>query len=172
VSERLVAIGEIMRPHGLAGTLRIKALTDRPERFERLTDCIVWDPDADVRARRVVEGVSRQRETILLKLAGVNGVAEASALIGRLVAVPEGDALPLPKGQFYPWQLAGCRVETEDGTSVGIVTGIEHGPAQDLWVVAAGGRERLIPAVPEIVVAVDLGARRVVIRPPEGLLEL
>jgi 16S rRNA processing protein RimM len=172
VSERLVAIGEIMRPHGLAGTLRVKALTDRPERFEGLADCVVWDPQADIRARRVIERVSRQRETILLKLAEVDGVAAASALIGRLVAVPEGDALPLPKGQFYPWQLAGCRVETEDGKPVGRVTGIEYGPAQDLWIVAAGGRERLVPAVPEIVVAVDLGARRVVIRPPEGLLEL
>ena len=55
---------------------------------------------------------------------------------------------------------------------VGEVTGIEQGPAQDLWVVSDGARERLIPAVPEIVITVDLRARRVVIRPPEGLLDL
>jgi 16S rRNA processing protein RimM len=52
------------------------------------------------------------------------------------------------------------------------VTGIEHAPAQDLWVVADGSVVRLIPAVPEIVTEVDLAGRRVVIRPPEGLLEL
>jgi 16S rRNA processing protein RimM len=168
----LVAIGEIVRPHGLAGTVRVKALTDRPERFEGLAECIVWDPDADTRISRHVERVDRQRDTILMKLAGVDGVPAASALVGRLVAVPERNAVPLAEGQFYPWQLAGCRVETEDGDPVGKVTGIERGPVQDLWIVETGGRERLVPAVPEIILTVDLAGRRVVIRPPEGLLEL
>jgi 16S rRNA processing protein RimM len=63
-------------------------------------------------------------------------------------------------------------VETEDGRVVGEMTGIETSPAHDLWVVRGDGREHLIPAVPEIVVEVDLEAKRVVIRPPEGLLEL
>jgi 16S rRNA processing protein RimM len=52
------------------------------------------------------------------------------------------------------------------------MTRIERGQYQDLWVVSAGGREHLVPAVPEIVLDVDLAARRVVIRPPDGLLEL
>jgi 16S rRNA processing protein RimM len=87
--------------------------------------------------------------------------------------VPKAEVLPPPEGRFYPWQLEGCRVVTEEGREVGQVTGIEHGPAQDLWVIkAAGGSEHLIPAVPEIVVDVDLKERRVVIRPPEGLLDL
>jgi ribosomal 30S subunit maturation factor RimM len=49
---------------------------------------------------------------------------------------------------------------------------IEPGPAHDLWVVDAEGREHLVPAVPEIVLDVDVKAHRVVIRPPEGLLDL
>jgi 16S rRNA processing protein RimM len=63
-------------------------------------------------------------------------------------------------------------VTTEDGREVGRVTGIERSPAHDLWVVAAGDREHLVPAVPEIVLEVDLAGRRVVIKPPEGLLEI
>ena len=55
---------------------------------------------------------------------------------------------------------------------MGWVTGIEQSGLQDLWVVAGDGREHLIPAVPDIVVDVDVAAGRVVIRPPEGLLEL
>ena len=39
-------------------------------------------------------------------------------------------------------------------------------------VVAEGGREHLVPAVPEIVVEVNIAERRIVIDPPEGLLEL
>ena len=61
---------------------------------------------------------------------------------------------------------------TEDGTEVGTVTGLEQSPSQGCWVVSAGAREHLVPAVPEIVLDVDLAARRVVIRPPDGLLDL
>jgi 16S rRNA processing protein RimM len=86
--------------------------------------------------------------------------------------VPEAQAAPLEPGQFYPWQLEGCRVETEGGIWLGDVVGIERGPGQDRWVISDGGREHLVPAVPEIVLSIDLGARRVVVRPPEGLLEL
>src|SRR5207237_4623421 len=80
--------------------------------------------------------------------------------------------LPPPEGHFYPWQLEGCRVLTEDGRDVGRVLRVEPAPAQDLWVVGDEAREHLVPAVPEIVLDVDIKARRVVIRPPDGLLDL
>jgi 16S rRNA processing protein RimM len=109
---------------------------------------------------------------VLLALAGCDSVEAATGLVGRLVALPRAQALPAPPGHAYPWQLVGCRVVTEDGGLVGELSGIEPSPAQDLWVVRGTGREHLIPAVPEIVQEVDLDARRVVIRPPEGLLDL
>src|SRR5262249_15448780 len=83
-----------------------------------------------------------------------------AALVGRLVALPEAEALPLLPGQFYPWQLEGCRVSTEDGREVGRVIRIEQSAAQDLWVVSDGARECLIPAVAEIVLEGDVAAGR------------
>jgi 16S rRNA processing protein RimM len=99
-------------------------------------------------------------------------VAAAETLRGRWLAVPEAEALPPGPGRFYPWQLEGCRVFTETGQEVGRVTGVESSPAHDLWVVHDGRGEHLIPAVPAIVLEVDLAGRRIVLRPPEGLLEL
>lgn len=148
------------------------SLTDQPERFERVRECVVWDAGRDRREPRCITGVRRQGDALLVTFAGCETAEAASALVGRLIAVPEAEALPLPPGHFYPWQLVGCRVLTDDGREVGRVTRIERTGAQDLWVVGADGREHLIPAVPEIVIDVDLAARRVVIRPPEGLLEL
>ena len=63
-------------------------------------------------------------------------------------------------------------VVTEDGREVGRMAGVEQGPGQDRWIVRDGAREHLIPAVAEIVVDVDVATRRIVIRPPDGLLEL
>lgn len=171
-TERLVAIGEIVRPHGLRGELRVTPLTDDPARFERVTACVLWDPTRDGRRPARVLGARRQDGAVLLVLEGCASVDAAAGLVGQLVAVPESEALPPGPGRFYPWQLAGCRVMTEDGRPVGTVTRVEPGPAHDLWVVADGAHEHLIPAVAEIVVDLDLGQRRVVIRPPDGLLDL
>lgn len=171
-SERLVVIGEIARAHGLAGEVRVIPLTDHPERFERVSQCVVWDRARDRREPYRILAIRRQGDAVLVSLAGCESVEAARALAGRYVAVPEAEALPLPPGRFYPWQLAGCRVLTEDGEEIGSVTGIEPSPYQDLWVVRGRTREHLIPAVPEIVLEVDLAGRRVVVRPPAGLLEL
>jgi 16S rRNA processing protein RimM len=168
----LVVIGEVTRPHGLRGEVRVTPHTDRPERFEGLAECVLWDEAGDVRAVRRITGARRQGDAVLLSLAGCESVEAAAALVGKLVALPRAQALPPPPGQVYPWQLVGCRVLTDDGRAVGELTGIEPSPAHDLWVVRGDGREHLIPAVAEIVVEVDVDGRRVVIRPPEGLLEL
>jgi 16S rRNA processing protein RimM len=168
----LVAIGEVTRAYGLNGEVRVTPLTDDPERFHRLVECVLWDASRDERETRRIATARRHGEAVVLRLEGCETAAAAAALTGRLIALPREDALPLPEGRFYEWQLAGCDVVTEDGRSVGRVTGIERAPAQDLWVVRDGAAERLIPAVAEIVIEVDLAARRVVIRPPDGLLEL
>ena len=146
--------------------------TDRPERFEGLDECVLWDPATDARRVHRITGTRRHAEAVLLSLADCETVEAAAALVGRLVALPRGQALPPPPGHVYPWQLVGCRVETDEGRVIGEVSGVEASPAHDLWIVRGADHEHLIPAVPDIVVDVDVGARRVVIRPPEGLLEL
>lgn len=167
-----MAIGEIARAHGLRGEVRVTPLTDHPERFERVTECVLWDATRDERETRRITTARRHGNALLLTFAGCGSVEEAQTLVGRLIAIPRAEALPPPPGSFYPWQLEGARVTTEDGRLVGHVTGIEQSGPQDLWVVAGEGREHLIPAVPDIVIDVDIAAGRVVIRPPEGLLEL
>src|SRR5260370_39479185 len=142
---RLVAIGTVVRAHGLRGDVKVRALTDGPARFGSLLGCVLWDPDRDVRLERRVERVRRQGEHIILKLSEVDGVDAARGLIGRLVAVAESDALPLADGQFYPWQLEGCRVETADRTRGGEVAGIARSPAPEPWRRAHGVRGPLLP---------------------------
>jgi 16S rRNA processing protein RimM len=150
----------------------VTPLTDDPRRFETLTACVLWDAERDAREPRRIRHARRQGDIVILALAGCETPEAATALAGRLVAIPEADVLAPGPGRFYPWQLAGAQVVTEDGQTVGVLTRIDPGPAHDLWVVEHEGREHLVPAVPEIVREVDVAGGRVVIRPPEGLLEL
>jgi 16S rRNA processing protein RimM len=169
----LVAVGEVLRPYGLSGEVRVRSLTDRTEeRFRNLSECILWDPDLDRREVCRVASCRVEGDTVLVRLQGIESPESARRLSGRLLAVDRAQALPPPEGSFYPWQLEGARVETRDGRAVGAFARVEPGGAQDLWVIVNDGRELLVPAVPEIVVDVNVAERRIVIDPPEGLLEL
>jgi 16S rRNA processing protein RimM len=169
----LVAVGEVLKPYGLGGEVRVRVLTDRPEeRFGDLRQCVLWDPHIDRREDCRIARCRLDGETVLVKMLGVDSPEDARRLTGQLLAVNQTDALPPPEGCFYPWQMKGARVETRDGKVAGTFVGIEPGGAQDLWIVSDGSRERLIPAVAEIVVEVNVEERRIVIDPPEGLLEL
>ncbi|HET7874303.1 MAG TPA: ribosome maturation factor RimM [Methylomirabilota bacterium] len=169
----LVAVGEILRPYGLTGEVRVKPLTDRPrERFGRLRECVLWEPAGDRRQACRLASCRVEGETVLVRVEGIESPEAARSLRGWLLAVDRAQALEPTEGRFYPWQLEGAEVRTRDGRVVGRWVGVELGAGQDLWVVDDGGTERLIPAVPEIVVEVNVAEKRVVIDPPEGLLEL
>lgn len=169
----LVAVGEVLRPYGLGGEVKVRPMTDQPrERFKRLAACFLWEPESGRREPCRIASCRFEGETVLVKLEGVDSPEAARGLGGRMLAVDREQALPAPPGQFYPWQMEGAVVQTRDGRAVGRFVGVENGGAQELWVVGDGEREHLIPAVPEIVVEVSVAEHRIVIDPPEGLLEL
>ena len=168
----LVAVGEVLRPYGLRGEVKVRPLTDRPrERFAGLERCVLWEPDEDRREDCRLASCRFDGTTAFVRIDGVDSPEAAQRFQGRLLAVPRDEALPLEDGQFYPWQMEGALVETRDGRPVGRFVRVESG-AQELWVVEDGERQRLIPAVAPIVVEVSVADRRIVIDPPEGLLEL
>jgi 16S rRNA processing protein RimM len=170
----LVAVGEVLKPHGLTGEVKVRSLSDRTEdRFRRLRECILWEPRTDRReACRIASCRVEGEQTVLVRIEGIDSPEAARRLSGQMLAVDRADVLPPRDGSFYSWQLEGARVETRDGREAGTFVRVEPGGAQDLWVIAHEGRERLIPAVAEIVIDVSVADRRIVIDPPEGLLDL
>jgi 16S rRNA processing protein RimM len=169
----LVAVGEILRPYGVRGAVKVRPLTDRPdERFPGLDECFLLDRGTGHRERCRIVAHRIERDDIVLQVEGVTSPEAARALQGRLLAVERADVLPAAEGHFYPWQLEGAQVQTVDGRPVGRFVGVEGSPAQPLWIVAGVERQHLIPAVPEIVVEVSLAEQRIVIDPPAGLLDL
>lgn len=166
----LIAVGEVLGPHGVRGDVRVRPLTDRPrERFDALESCFLWEPTLD--RKKACRIVSRRFEasSVLLRLDGVDSPEAARALAGRLLAVERDDALPPRPGEFYPWQLEGAAVETPDGRPLGRFLRVMDSPAQPLWVIEREGREWLLPAVAEFVVEVNVAERRILATPPEGL---
>ncbi|WP_086823537.1 ribosome maturation factor RimM [Allokutzneria sp. NRRL B-24872] len=166
-----LVVGRVVKPHGVRGELVIDVRTDSPE--DRFAPGVALGVRGSTRTLTVA--AARPHTGRLLVFFDGLGTREAAEdLRGSLLTV-EVDRLPPIEDpdEFYDHQLEGLAVELLDGTAVGTVREIAHGPGGELLVVKAqDGREVLIPFVEQIVPTVDIAGGRVVIDPPDGLLSI
>ncbi len=112
-----------------------------------------------------------QKDRIVFKFSGHDSVEEAELLRGVEICIAESEAISLDAGEYYDWQLVGCRVQTAAGLAIGRVRELMRTGGTELLVVEDGEREYLIPFAESICVEVDIENEKIVIDPPEGLLE-
>jgi 16S rRNA processing protein RimM len=168
--EDLVAVARIVKPRGLKGELVAELLTDFPERFDGLADVTAVMPEGSRRELKI-EKFWFQAGRIVLKFEGIDDVEAAETLRTTEICVAETEAVELEEGEFFDWQLEGCKVETIGGESLGIVKELMRTGGTEILVVAGEDREYLVPFAESICVEVDVDAKLIKVDPPEGLLE-
>ena len=167
-----ILVGVVARPHGNRGEVIVNSETDFPEeRFQVGAKLRTRRKDGTEQLLEVTSMRVHQGRPIL-GLVGYASMNDAERLAGVELRVDEADAGgQLPAGEYYQRDLIGCAVVTEGGESIGRVTAVEGERSQSRLVVTGGRREVLIPLVDEIC-TVDLAARRITVRPPQGLLDV
>jgi 16S rRNA processing protein RimM len=165
------------RAHGVRGEVSVDVRTDVPdERFAPGAVLRASGTGAAARHERslTVQRVRWHHGRLLVQFDGVADRNEAETLRGlRLQVEVEDEDAPDDPDEYFDHQLLGLRVVSIDGSEVGEISSVRHGPGQDmLAVTTAGGAEVLIPFVVQIVPEVDVAAGRVVVDPPPGLLDL
>ena len=169
--DEMAAVGRIARPHGIRGQVIVNPETDFPaERFRPGAELFV-ERDGVVQPLKLTT-VRFHRARPVIGLEGVGTMSDAQALSGHQLRVPVDRLAPLPDGTFYRHDLIGCRVETSSGELVGTVDDVEGTLTGSRLVVAAAGGEVLIPLVADICTTLDPAAKRIVIDPPKGLLDI
>lgn len=170
MSEDLVAIARIARPRGLRGECVADILTDFPERFAETGDVIAVMPDGS-RRPLILEDARFQKDRVHLKFSQVDDLEGAEELRGAEICVPEDETVELEEGEFFDWELVGCRVETADGEPIGTVRELMKTGGTEILVIDGESKEFLIPFAESICINVDVEGKQIVIDPPEGLLD-
>ena len=168
--EELVTIAKIVRPRGLRGEVLADVLTDFPERFSKVEDVIGVREDGS-RTDLKIEDFWFQKERVVFRFAGIDSVELAEGLRNVQICIHESDAVELEKDEFFDWELAGCEVTTLEGVRLGKVREIMRTGGTEILVVEDADREFLIPFAESICPEVDIENKRIVVDPPEGLLE-
>lgn len=165
----LVVIGRVARAHGNKGQVIVNLETDFPEERFKAGEAVIVGGEATA---RTIRGVRFHQGRPVIALEGVETMNDAEALAGAELKIAAADREPLPEGTFYHADLVGCDVRDEHGALVGTVTAVEGTLAMSRLVVAGTRGEVLIPLVADMCVGIDVAARRIVVRLPDGLIEL
>jgi 16S rRNA processing protein RimM len=167
----MALVGRIARAHGIRGQVIVNPETDFPEeRFRPGAELFIERRGAVEPLRVTSLRFHRARPVI-----GIDGIAtmtDAEALAGRELRVPVERLAPLPAQMYYRHDLIGCAVETADGRYIGPVADVEGTLGGSRLVIDGARGEILVPLVAEICREIDTAAKRIVIEPPEGLLDL
>jgi 16S rRNA processing protein RimM len=143
--------------------------TDFPEERFKVGELLVV---GDERKPREIRDVRFHQGRPVLSLEGIETMDDAEALAGAELKIAASRLPPLPSGVFYRHDLVGCEVRDVHGSRIGQVTAVEGSLERSRLVVAGEHGEVLIPLVAEICTSVDPEARKIVVRPPAGLIDL
>jgi len=168
----LISIARIVRPQGRHGEVIADLLTDFPERFAKLEFARLKRSNGELSVRKL-ERSWLHKGRVVLKFAGCDSIDHAEELRDALVMVTREELVKLPEETYFDFDLVGCEVLTIEGKVIGRVTDIQRfGAAPLLSVRNEAEREYLIPFTRNICVEIEIARKRIVIDPPEGLLEL
>jgi 16S rRNA processing protein RimM len=162
-------IGTIVAPFGIRGELKVRSLTDIPDRFATI-GTVYLAPEHTAYSVTTVR--PHKGNVVVLRLAGIDDASSAETLRNRDITIPLAQLAQLPSDSYYQHDIIGLRVATLNEREVGTIVDIMETGSNDVYVIkATDGRQVLIPAIREIIKQIDLIRRMMYIDPMQGLLD-
>jgi 16S rRNA processing protein RimM len=171
-----LVVGHVAKPHGTRGELFVQPLTDHPgDVFVpgvvlRPADAAGALPDPDLPPLRI-DSVRPFQRGWLVGFGGFEDRSAADLMRGRYLLIERARLPPLAEGEVFLHQLLGLEVLTVQGKRVGEVIEVYEMRPADLLEVRTERGTVLIPYLETVVREVDVAGGRLVVDPPEGLLE-
>lgn len=160
-NEGFVAVGRVLGPFGLKGEMKVLSLTDNPDRFA---------PKSRLHAGQQLVTLAASREAgqhLYLMFKGFSDRTSVEKFRGALLQIPESELPELEEGEYYRFQLVGLEVVDKAGAKLGTVAEVIETGATDVYrITAPGTSDLLLAAAPDVIVEIDIKAKRIVVDPP------
>lgn len=162
-------IGKITSTHGIRGEMRVQPWCDSPEFMKGFKVLYL-----DKKGEKPLKVKCRANGNMaLVKAEGIDTVEEANKYRNRILYMKRSDAV-LPEGFYFLQELFDCKVidADDENKQYGILTDVSQTGANDVWhITSAEGEEYLIPAIPHVVINVDVAEGIIKIRPLRGIFD-
>lgn len=167
-----IELGYIVRAHGIKGEVRAAFDVYDLAFYKKKKTLYLTEKEGPLTPFAVKSFSLQTDSQAIIQFEGIEDRTAAEGLIGRVIWIPETQLPPLPKGEFYYFQVIGYAVMDRNLGPIGKVKGFQDGVAQDVLVIDYQEKEVLVPITPDFVLDADHEARVLNTALPEGLLEL
>jgi 16S rRNA processing protein RimM len=161
-----LVVGKIRRPHGVRGEMVAETYADLADLLKEKCPVYVGEKHAKL----TITSIRHHNEGALLGLDGVISPEQAGRYRNQIISISHNDLPELENGEYYAHELMDLSVRDEAGNLLGTVTEVLETGANDVYVVTDGdGRELLLPAIPDVIMQVDLEGKSMVVHLLPGL---
>ncbi len=167
----LILIGHVIRPHGIAGLLRIVSYAQSLETFLQAGSVFMDRGNNEFEERKVID-IRPHGSSFLLRLSGLNSIEQTEIFKAAKIFIRKDSLIKKDEDEFFYYELLGLNVYSITGQYLGVVKEIFPTGSNDVYVVEGQGKEFLIPAIHQVIKEINITQKRMVISPIKGLLEL
>ena len=145
-----ITIGQIVRAAGIRGEVKVKPLTDDPNRFKQLKTVYIESKPYRIEALRF------DTDFVYLRFGGVTDRNAAETLKYKYIEIDRVNSVPLEEGRYFIDDIINCKLFTSDGAPLGKVTEVNQYGAADVFTATDGLKIIRFPFLKKMIVKIDV----------------
>ncbi len=157
MTKDVLFVGEVVKPQGIKGEVKVIPLTDDPNQVATMDTVIIDGRETKILSSRV------EKSMVIVRFEGVNDRNSAEELRGKKLAITRDMAEELPEGQYYIVDLIGCKVVTNGKEELGVLKDILQHSSRDVYVVKGQRGDVLFPALKDLLMDVDISNKKITV---------
>ncbi len=163
MNPQFIPIARVVAPWGIHGEVKVESLTDFSDRFACGETIYLQGCAVTIKSSRY------RGNTVILKLDAIDSRNAAELIRGACLEVPSTELKPLPKGEYYRFQLLGLEVQSTEGQLLGTISNVIPTGSNDVYEISSDTSVFLIPATDEVIKSIDIDKGCMIIEILKGL---
>ncbi len=167
MKKEFLEIGKFVGTHGVRGMVRIQPWSDDGEFLTQFKNFYLDNGKTKISMSKITP----HGNVVIAAVKGVDSIEQAEKLRGQVLFIKRDDA-KLPEGRYFVSEIIGSQVfDADSGDLLGTLTDVSPTGANDVWHIKNAEREYLVPAIPDVIVDVDINNDKIQIRPLKGIFD-
>ncbi|MBR3969215.1 MAG: 16S rRNA processing protein RimM [Clostridia bacterium] len=167
MKKEFLEIGKFVGTHGVRGMVRIQPWSDDGEFLTQFKKFYLDNGKTQIELNKITP----HGNVIIAAVKGIDSIELAEGLRNQVLYIKRDDA-HLPEGRYFVSEIIGAQVFDADSNQLlGTLSEVSPTGANDVWHIKSSDKEYLVPAIPDVIVNVDISADKVLIRPLKGIFD-
>lgn len=167
MKKEFLEIGKFVGTHGVRGMVRIQPWSDNGEFLTQFKTFYIENNKTKIELNKITP----HGNIVIAQVKGVDSIESAEKLRGQVLYIKRDDA-KLPEGRYFISEIIGAKVfDADTNALLGVLSDVSPTGANDVWHIKSCDKEYLVPAIPDVIVSVDINTDIIKIRPLKGIFD-